>query len=300
VAIAWSVEVTRHGEHRQQVAVGAMQSLVLASLIAAPWWVWTFLNSGKLAQPEMGGALLTEVGPWFLALVPGLFFVRKLRSLHLIAWVAACYVVAATLVMPQTRSFAMLLPLLAILVTWVCMELVRLPRKATSKIGTSLAVVALTMIVLNLTPVIDRWRVVFGLETREEYLAARVGAFTAAEVANRVLPENSRLLSQDPCGLYFDCAVLPLVENSSSGELLTTTKVTRDWLVEISRQGYSHLLLCEEKSESGDIARAPAEDVNSVLGPPTEVAERILPLTEYHYVDAAGTQRHYRLMMLRR
>jgi hypothetical protein len=300
VAVAWSIEVARHGEHRPKVAVGAIQSGLLATLIAAPWWVWTFINHGKLSHPESGAALLTEIGPWFLALLPGLLFVRRLRSLHLIAWVAACYLVAATLVMPQTRSFAMLLPLLAILVTWVCMELTRLPRSSISKIGTSLAVIALTMIVLNLTPVLDRWKVVMGRESREEYLTARVGAFTAAEVANRVLPENARLLSQDPCGLYFDCAVFPLSESGFDGQSSTSVKIACEWLAKISRQGYSHLLFCEASSEPGNIAKKSTDAASNSIATAQDVADRVLPLTEYFFTDAAGTQRHYRLVMLRK
>ena len=294
-AITWSVEAARRDEHRHEVAIGAARCLLIALIVASPWWTWVVARGRELATVDGGPSAIVQLGPWFLAIVPGLLVARRLRGLHLLVWVAVVYLLASGLIVPRSRAFAPLVPLLATIATWVCMELSRLPVMARRIAATSLAVTAASLVAANLLPARDCWRVACGLESRPAYLRSRVGAYAAAEVANRLMRGDSQVLSQDDCGLYFESRVVSNVD-LLDGKSFDATGMLRS----LRDQKFTHLLLC---SSQGD-QETTATDALLRQAVAVELAkpepEAMLPLTEYRFTDFAGRRSHYQLLMFRR
>lgn len=296
VAAVWFIENVRRVENRREIALGAARCLVVALPIASPWWTWAIVHDSKLAPSEIGTDTLISLGPLLLALLPGLLVSRRLRGLNSLLGIAVCYCLASWLIVPECRVFTPLVPLLAIGITWVLMELGRLNLVARRTATASVAVIAAFTLAGNLIPVADRWRVAIGWEQREEYLRRHVPSYSAAAVANRVIRTDSRLLSEDPCGLYFECPVTPVAPAAPS-----SSAIAADAFKTLSASGITHLLLCSTKS-------AEVRTQHGIFSLDQEIRARFnvsdddhfLPLTEYQVIDDSGNQRHYRLLMLRR
>ncbi len=294
VAITWSMEAARRNEHRYEVAIGAAASVLTALVIACPWWTWVIARGGLLATADRGPSWLFQLGPWFLAVVPGLVLARRLRGLHLLVSVVVCYLIAGGLLVPQSRVFAPLVPLLATMSVWVCMELCRLPMPARRVAIPALVASAGLLNLVHLAPIADRWGVACGMETRAAYLGNRVGAYPAAIVANHVVQSDSRLLSQDACGLYFDCPVTSAAEPAETA-IAGCERGLPNQLIRVRDLGFTHVLLCSPEGVEGNnfLSQAVAAD----LANPEPVA--VLPLTEYRFTNAAGCCWRYQLLMLR-
>ena len=299
-AITWIVDAARHGEHRHELALGALTCITVASVVAIPWWAWSIVRSGTLVPLEGGPSALVQWGPWFFAIVPGLFVARRLRGLHLLLWLTLAYLLAGWLIVPHSRAFAPLVPFLATISTWICIELSRLPTLPRRVAISSLTAIAGWMLIASLLPVVDRWSVACGAQSRADYLRRHVGTFAAAEVANRVVHRGSRLLSQDGCALYFDCPVvteadcrLPEAPISSQGQPAAV-------LQRLFQAGFTHLLLCSPLGGADDSLTSDtllAQAVGAELAKPDP--EAVLPLTEYYFTDITGRRLHYQLLMLR-
>lgn len=293
-AVAWCIEATRRGEQQRDLTVNAARCVGFALVIAGPWWAWVISRGGVLATCDNGPATLVQLGPVLIALFPGLAIVRRLRGLHLLVWMALCYAIAAELIVPRSRIFAPLAPLLATIGVWVFMEVSRFSANARRVTVASLSFVVIVLIVVNGVPIADRWRVAVGLESRTAYLRARVGAYAAAEIANRITCSSSRIFSQDNCHLYFDSDL-----SSPSPDNGLSSANTTFGLQSLCDAGYTHVLLCSPALSEDPMSRdrlltAP---IAKESGDPH--SDKLLSLTKYRFTDERGKCVDYQLLMLR-
>lgn len=294
-ATVWTVSTARRIEQREEVAVGAIYCLLISLLIACPWWAWTVLHKGQLAPAEPGASELASLGPLLTALLPGLLITRRLRGLHLLLGVAGSYLVASWLIVPRCRSFAAMVPLLAIGATWVIMEVNRLAPVFCRMAWASLTLLVCATLVHNAVPLVDRWQVATGIETRDDYLRRHVPAFVALSVANRVVRGTSRVLSEDPGWVYFDCPVVP-AETHSKADLPADRPEILDGL---EASGVTHLLLrsAEGRAESGDDRGKLSPLASAAVAELARRNSRLLQLTNYRATAPNGESWRYQLLM---
>jgi hypothetical protein len=289
VAVVFLLRATTSRRDSADISRGAVRALYCAFPVAAPWWIWSIAEGGVLAPPEMQTNVLVELGPLLLAAVPGLAIVRKLRGLNVVLTILVCFVVISRLVVPQARSFAAMAPLLAMMATWLLLELPHLPRLPGRLIAGSMAACGIVIVALAAYSVMDAAPVACGCVSRDDYLRHKLPAYAAAEVANCVMREHDCLLSNDPCRAYFKCRVAPvqtplLLANGATGP-------TDD------QRGVTHVLLrSTEPSDTAPLSSCSQGKLFELCG---YDEQRTLPLTDYITTSATGERVHYRLLILR-
>ena len=262
----------------------------LYGLAAAPWQI--------TMHPERFGGRGHQLGVLPLAVLPGLFFTRRLRGLGTLLAVAAGYFVIWYMLRQNVRFLFPIVPLLAVAMVWVWMEMGRLgsrPRLiSTAAIAATLAVFA----VVPLARSKDKVCVAMGIEDREDYLLRREPAYRAAAVANAIMRPGDRLLSQDHRAFYFNGRVtresIYRREKHYDQQIVDPAELSD----RLRAAGFDYLLLAET---------VPADDrqydptlsrlVDAQLRGPA--ADKLIPLTDYSTIDPAGVTRRYRLIMLR-
>jgi hypothetical protein len=203
----------------------------LALAMAAPWWTFTLANGGTLVPIAAQPADWSQLGPLLLALLPGLLLTRRLRGMHTIGELALCMVAVSWLMVPQSRAFLLVLPLLALLGTWVLMELARYPRMPRWAAATLLLAIAMAPTSDFVRDHLNKLPVAIGWQLREDYLRQHVPNYAAAQVANRVARPDAVLASNDPNLLYFDCRTRLLDEGESTHSL-----------AQLQAEGVTHVL----------------------------------------------------------
>ncbi len=120
-----------------------------------------------------------------LAAVPGLLFARRLRGLGTLLAVAGGYGVLWYLLRQNVRFLLPIVPLLAVAVVWVWIEMRRLPRLprwiAAATFGVIVAATALVPLVRSR----NQLAVAIGWESRRVYLLEHEPTYRAAAVANQ-------------------------------------------------------------------------------------------------------------------
>ena len=259
------------------------------AMLAAAWRV--------TMQPERFGGRAHQLGVLLLAAAPGVVFCRRLRGLRTLLAVAAGYGVAWFLLRQNVRFLFPMVPLLAVAVVWVWIELRRFRPAPRRIVAVAFAVVLAAMAVVPLRRSCGQLAVAVALEDRDAYLLRHEPTWPAAAVANAVLPADAHILSQDYRAFYFDRRFTR--ENiyrrqtrydediAGPGEL---TRRLRD-------AGFTHLLLAENLTREGityDPVLSRLADAQLDSNP----AGELQPLTDYRYHDRDGAVRHYRLVML--
>ncbi len=259
----------------------------VAQLASSPWQV--------TMRPDHFGGRGHQLGVLFLMTLPVLLFVRRLRGLTGLLWLAAVYWVLWFLLRQNTRFLFPIVPLLAVAATWACIELRRLPRVPRTLAAGLCAAVVLFQAALPAYRARGELAVACGWESREAFLRRRAPTYQAAEFANRRLPAGAKILSQDYATFYFDRPVTRESVFRRQTSYHNQADASKRLPELLSAAGFTHLLLAE--SESGGIR------YNSVLrrlveNLPRQAANRIDNLLEYRFRDTDGTERFYRLMAL--
>jgi hypothetical protein len=340
VGLVWLARFARRGADRRAMLGGAATCAVIALSVSGVWFVraaWYRGNpvypfferqvggdAGPMGQsdktplgwhpleiasapwritmhPDHFGGRGHQWGPLFLIALPGLLLTRRLRGLGSLLAVAGAYVLMWYALRQNLRFLLPVLPLAAVAVVWVWIELRRLPLLAGGLAGA----VFLGVLALGAAAPVRRARehaaVALGIESRANYLARKEPTWRATQWANLELLPGDRLLSQEQRAFYFTGDVVR--------ESIYRRRTAYDRAIErpeeLSRTlraaGFTHLLLAE--AAEGGITFDPTL---SRLVQRQEQAENSLPpedrklrlVTEYEFADADGTRR-YRLIDLR-
>ena len=266
-----------------------------AQVAAAPWHV--------TMQPERFGGRGHQLGPMFLAILPGLFVSRRLRGLGTLLSIAGVYWLLWYGLRQNTRFLLPLVPLLATAAVWVWIEIGRFPRLPRWIASAVMLAAVAVGVAAPLKRARDKLAVAVGYESRVAYLMRVEPTYRAAIAANRPGEAVGNILSQDYRAFYFDGRV--------TRENVYRRRTQYDRLVRRPTQlterlrdaGFSHLLLAESRSSEGigfdpTLGRLADQQLAGELSLPRE--QRSLRLvTEYDFTDADGAARHYRLLKLR-
>lgn len=249
-------------------------------------------------HPERFGGRGHQLGVLLLAALPGLLFARRLRGLGTVLAVAGVYFVLWCLLRQNVRFLLPVVPLLAVGVVWVWIEMVRLPSRPRQVAAAAFAVVLAAMAAVAAVRSRHQFAVAVGWQDRGEYLARHEPTYTAAAVANALADPQAHVLSQDYRAFYFDCRVTrESIYRRHTGYDKHVTDPTC-FSRQLQQAGFTHLLLAE--TLNGDrIGFDPtlARLADAQLA--TDAADDLFTLTKYVFRDADGTLRQYRLVMLR-
>lgn len=265
----------------------------LSSLIAVPWLL-TF-------APERFGGRGHELGPLLLATLPCLLLVRRLRGLAPLLAIAAVYALCWFALRQNVRFFYPVLPLAAVAIVWLWIELRRFPFAPRWLASGALAVMLVLGAAWPVYRARDKIAVAVGIESREGYLFRAEPTYEAAYIVNHLLHEGDRLLSQDYRAFYFDCAVTreSIYRRETAYDATLPADRRPEALAEnLRRRGFTHVLVAENDSGSG----IRYEPTLARLVGTEEVCEQnqaFARLANYRFRDADGGSRRYQLFLLR-
>jgi len=254
------------------------------ALLMAPWEL--------TMHPDRFGGRAHQWGPLFLAMLPGLLMTRRVRGVGWLLLISALYFALCLVLRQNVRFFYPLIPLLAIPVAWVWCESQRFRPTYARVVSTVVILVLLASSLITVRRARETWPVALGWESRIAYLCRREPTFVTAQIANRLLPSGSRILSQELRAFYFQAEVVREVVFRRRTDYACERK-SGDWLKRVRESGFSHLLLA-----------------TSDPGSPLEYDRTLLHLVEQkncsefreifsdRAVDADGLVRHYRLLEL--
>jgi hypothetical protein len=262
----------------------------LSAFMAAPWLV--------TMQPERFGGRGHQLGPLWLALLPGLACCRRLRGLAALLTVGLAYLLAWFALRQNLRFLLPILPIGAVAATWVLAELRRGPPWPRLVSLLVLAAITLGQAAIACKRALPHLAVALGLESREHYLLRCEPSFGMALRANALLPHGARVLSQELRMLYFDAE---LVRESVfrritayHQQLATPAELARH----LHAAGYTHLLLAQGEGPDAvhynpTLSRLVAEACQA------GAAHSLACLAEEVFAEDNGSLRHYRLLELR-
>ena len=262
----------------------------VAGALSAPWRV--------TMQPERFGGRGHQLGVVWLAALPGVFLTRRLRGLGVLAGVGLVYGVLWYLLRQNVRFLLPAVPLAAVVVVWVWIEMRRFPALPRRLAGASFAAALGAYALIPLARCRPQLPVALGVESRDEYLLRHEPTWLAADVMNQWFGADAHLLSQDYRAFHFECRVTrESVYRRRTGYDRTITD-PGDLSRTLRRAGFTHLLLAENLADRG----AQFDPTLSRLAEAqwsTPAADALLPLVDYRSRDADGGLRRYRLVMLR-
>lgn len=268
-------------------------SLNPLNVIASPWTV--------TMHPERFGGRGHQLGGLFLAALPGLIFVRRLRGLGALLIISAAYTVLWYALRQNVRFFLPVVPLLATAVVWVAAETSRMPRLPRWTAWASLAALVLVGAVVPLNRARQQIDVACGLQSREEYLTKREPTYRAAELANLLLPPEAHILSLDYRAFYFNHRVTREKNFAFQYDYMKAIE-TAGWVDEpLQKAGFTHLLLAENPGDHGiQFDQRLVQLVDQQIACEAHSGDSTLKtLHDYTYQDIDGVRRRYRLIALR-
>jgi len=265
----------------------------LWSLISAPWLV-TFV-------PDRFGGRGHELGPLLFATLPCLLLVRRLRGLASLLSIACVYALFWFALRQNVRFFYPAVPLVAVGVVWLWIEVRRLPMAPRCLAGSALAAMLLLGAVWPVYRARDKLAVAVGLESREAFLLRSEPTYEAAFVVNHLLPHKARVLSQDYRGFYFNCPVTreSIFRRETAYDTALPSGSQPEALAdELRQRGFTHVLVAENESSDGihyepTLARLIASNADGLRSP------AIARLANYRFRDTDGASRRYQLFRLR-
>ncbi len=259
-------------------------------LAAAPWAV--------TMHPERFGGRGHQVGALFLAALPGLALARRLRGLAPLLALAGAYGLLWFLLRQNVRFLLPAVPLAAVGVAWVVMEMRRMPGAPRAVAAAGLAAIVTASSLAAAVRCRDCLAVALGLERRSDFLSFHEPSYPAAAVANLLLGEDARILSQEYRGFYFKH---PLVRESIYRRVTGYDRAVKqpgDLARVLAKEGFTHLLLVENLAGQGiayDDTLGRLADAEMAASPDGPLQE----LTQYRFCDSDGAMRRYRLLRLR-
>lgn len=249
-------------------------------------------------HPERFGGRGHQLGALFLAAVPGIVLTRRLRGLGMISATALAYCVAWYLLRQNVRFLLPVVPLLAVIVVWVWMEMSRFPRLARWMAGGAFAMILAVGAAVPVLRCRHQLAVAAGFETRDAYLARHEPTWQAAQVCNELFGPGAHLLSQDHRAYHFRCRVTR--ESVYRRRTRYDERIADPATVAhaLAQAGFTHVLLAENLSDRGiqyDPTLSRLVDAQSAAGQ----CDSLVRLVEYRFADADGALRRYRLLWLR-
>ncbi len=254
------------GAQRLEAASSYEQPLGMGQVILFPF-------TSTLFGWDSAAGYSADLGPLLLLLcVPGLWALRKddvgrLTGLCLaLCWL---FIVLGNLFfnhLQQTRLYFVLLPFTAVTagLGWVYLCRLRIPVLRVSALLNALLMLVLVLTLMQDTVLLLRQapaRVVFGMETEEEYLDRVLGWYAPATRALYELPDNSQVLMlwegralYAPLSVYAD----PWIDRwrVDYWHYRATEKILQSWQV----QGYTHLLFYQKGAEAVRLEGSPLEE----------------------------------------
>lgn len=167
----------------------------VSDIMIAPWQLTMF--------PERFGGRAHQLGPLFLAFLPGCFMIRINSSLARLMIISAVYLTAWYLLRQNVRFLLPIVSMLCVLVIRVFSEVRKiemLPRALTVGCVSLLAVFS---VAVSFHRVRDQAAVVMGMEKKEQYLERTEPSYRIAQYVNTHLPVSALVLSQDYRSFYF-------------------------------------------------------------------------------------------------
>jgi len=260
------------------------------ALFSAPWQV--------TMQPDRFGGRGHQLGLLPLAVLPGLVFCRRLRGLGLLLAVAAAYSGVWFLLRQNVRFLFPAIPLFAVGIAWVWVEVQRFPLGARRVAAAVFAMIVLLFGGVGLHRAADKAAVAVGLRDRESYLIHHDPTYPAAAVLERFGRDDVHLLTQDYRTYRFQNDVTR--ENVYRRETGYHRRVSKTQPLSrvLKSAGFTHLLLAE--TTGGDpmhYAPTLSRLAEAELAEGPDAGLRVLSNYEHHSPD--GLARHYRLVELR-
>ena len=239
------------GRHWSRVRLLCAAIALTASLCLLPHWLLERTTSlpGRPVPDTwpVGGVTILMV-----VLLPGLLWAglpERLRT----AWVAVpAYILFTLPLIGRPAVYLVLVPLLATAAVWVLNEMGRLPA-APRRVATAALVVG-AMATLA-APVVQFSRALTAVATadgRDAYLDDREPVWSAAVVANCVMPPRAHLLSQADGAFYFDRRVTTAASLDRWIEGQAEANGTSQWAARLRAAGYTHVLLVDSQAPAGD------------------------------------------------
>lgn len=329
----WAILALRARKPLEHWWRGAATMLILATALAGPWYaraawhrgnpVYPFFHTAldstaretiresKLAQgrtpwgiaaapwavtmhPERFGGRGHQLGCLFLAVLPALCCVRRLRGVRLLLSISGVYFVGCFLLRQNVRFLFPLVPLLAIPCVWAWLETRRWPRPCRALVALSLGGMLLLGALWPAYRARQHWPVALGGETRAAYLERAEPSYAASLLANVVVRQGARILSQDNHAFYFAPAM--------TQELLYRRRTqynqrNHDLATTLRGDGFEYLLLASSTGDVGieyDPTLSQLVDNALANGNHHDFDE----LVAYDIEDSDGATRHYRLVRI--
>jgi len=260
----------------------------LPQLAAAPWHV--------TMHPERFGGRKYQLGALLLAALPGMILTRRLRGLGILLGMALAYGTLWYLLRQDLRLLFPMVPLLAVAVAWVWIEMRRFPSGARLMAGTVQATALVACAFVPLGDCRDQLAVAVGLESRYEYLSRVEPTYRSAAVVNELPNPDTHILSQDARTFYFDRPVTTEAVYRQSSPDYDRIRSAAALSRRLRREGFTHLLLAEDvdspTDKRGTVLNRLA-DAESLHG-----GQSLRELAQYQVHDSHGPTRRYRLVML--
>lgn len=249
-------------------------------VLAAPWQL--------TMTPARFGGRSHQLGVLFLALLPGVFLIRRPKSLVPVLVVASVYAVAWFGLKQNIRFLLPVVPILAILCMIVWQQMADVPRLGWAFVALLLSV-TLFHSAIAMKRTLPNVSVAMGLETRDAYLTRHEPVWPIAKLAGKSLPPEVRVLSQEMRLFWFP--------RSAAREAILRRKLGwkmeySDWLAEAKEMGFTHLLLAEALDDV-----APQYDP-TLSNWAQHHPQKCRLVAEATGRDTEGGRRRYRLMKL--
>lgn len=270
------------GDHKTPLGRGP------AAVLAAPWHL--------TMRPEQFGGRAHQLGPLWVALLPAVLLVPRLRGLGALLGVAGLVLVGGCLLRQNVRFLFPLVPPASVGVVWVMAQAGRLPVWPRRVVTAVVAGMLIMQLAIPLYRSRSAWAVAVGVESRQDYLLRREPTYALAECANALLAPSASILSQEQRAFYFRPSVTRESVYRRRTDYAERVDDARKLAPLLRAGGFTHLLLAEgegggvryDETLSRLVATAQAEGDTSFVC-----------LEEYRFVDGDGGSRSYRLMLVR-
>ncbi|MBL8830407.1 MAG: glycosyltransferase family 39 protein [Planctomycetaceae bacterium] len=242
-------------------------------------------------QPELVGGRAHQIGPLWLALLPGLVLTRRLRGLGMLLAIGGLFAILWFGLRQNARFLLPAIPLLAVGAVWVLSELRRWPRAP--RVVTTLMLLGLTLFLLAipLRRAVKSLPVAMGVESREAFLRRVEPTYDIARKMRELDGGAWRVLSQEQRAFYLPSRIT----RESIYRRHTQYHESHDgesWTAQLRSAGFTHLLVVDVTG--GDTTYD--DTLNRLVA---EAPESLECICETTFTGDDGGERRYRLLNLR-
>ncbi len=190
------------------------------------------------------------IGPLFLIFTPALLFFKKFDKIirYLIIY-SLLYFIFWAFSQQYIRSLIPVLPFLSLIVAYLVVDfLFPLGKKGIFWIASFIIIIALALnlvYVLKIHAYFSPLKVIFGLESREEYISRDLPSYSVMNYINQNLPSSSKILFVGETRTYY--CERPFLANTTFDttiivEWVQSAKDIQDLLARFKEEGVTHIL----------------------------------------------------------